>query len=256
MACTIKRHILLALDLVFRYWVEYKLRSGDTTLNKRLDRIAEFDERSRAHSISQSIVHSDKRVQVWKEAVKLDQGKDGACVAFATTHAVSAAPVSPTAWATYEYAKHLYYECQRHDQWDGGAYPGAKPRYEGTSVLAGLQRAKARGIIDSYKWAFNLDDAIEGVLNVGPAITGFNWTTSMQRPDKDGFVKPTGKKIGGHATAVVGVNKILGYFIIQNSWGARWGIGGKCKITFEDFEKLMKNKGEVAFPINRKAPAL
>ena len=42
------------------------------------------------------------------------------------------------------------------------------------------------------------------------------------------------------------------YFTLLNSWGA-WGIDGtgRCKLSFDDYEKLRTEQGEMAFLIGR-----
>ena len=62
------------------------------------------------------------------------QGQECACVGFAITHALNTMCPSLNLTGTFA-VKHVYWEAQRADPWEGGAYPEAKPRYEGTSVL-------------------------------------------------------------------------------------------------------------------------
>ena len=39
--------------------------------------------------------------------------------------------------------------------------------------------------------------------------------------------------LGGHAVMVVGYNDKTERFIVRNSWGMRWGIGGYCFLPYE-----------------------
>lgn len=45
--------------------------------------------------------------------------------------------------------------------------------------------------------------------------------------------KPPGSRVGGHAFALVGYN--ADGFIVQNSWGARWGSGGFAVLPYADW---------------------
>lgn len=73
----------------------------------------------------------------------------------------------------------LYFEAQRNDEWEGGAYPGATEFYEGTSVNAALNVARTQGLIpkgkfapvasegvSTFRWAKTADDALS-VLRYG-----------------------------------------------------------------------------------------
>ena len=75
----------------------------------------------------------------------------------------------------------------------------------------------------------------------------------MYFPDDDGFIKPTGQIVGGHAILARAVNVKKGYVTLRNSWGKSWGKKGDCYISFEDLEKLLNNYGECCFLIKRKS---
>jgi hypothetical protein len=134
-----------------------------------------------------------------------DQGVEGRCVEFAMlrmlTHANRKRYDITTRWH--------YWEAQRSDEWPGGSYPGASPRYEGTSVRAGLEVLRSRGAIPAlrngrtyapgrelgalvspedgiatYRWARTWDDVRE-VLQVPdsqPGVSLLNsWGTAWPR---------------------------------------------------------------------------
>lgn len=101
-----------------------------------------------------------------------DQGQEGRCVQFGTSRMMSL--LNRKKYEVRQASKQghwLYYEAQRHDDWPGGAYPGADPQYEGTSVNAALWVIKNEGIIpfngstpsqkegiSEFRWATDWND--------------------------------------------------------------------------------------------------
>ncbi len=56
---------------------------------------------------------------------------------------------------------------------------------------------------------------------------------------KDGVIPFKGAPIGGHAFAIVGYNN--NGFLVQNSWGKKWGDGGVALWTYEDWLENIKD---------------
>jgi len=228
-----------------------KLKNKTFTSDIRLDRVIQFDERSKKFPIRKVTGTKPYRSYTWRCLQWLDQGEDGACVGFSCAHELIARP-SEVKKLTNNFAKKIiYWEAQKIDEWRGGSYPGAKPFYEGTSVLAGAKVVKEMEYIDSYRWAFSLSDLKIGVGYHGPAVIGINWYEGMMDTDRKGFVTPTGEVLGGHAILVRGINVKENYFLLRNSWGKGWGINGDCKVSFKSMSKLLKQDGEVVFFLNR-----
>ena len=230
-----------------------QLRSKDGTVvsDVKLDRIKRFDERSRDYPIRQLVGDKQPRSYTWRCHQTLDQGPDGACVGFGVAHELIARPAEVQG-LTEKFAKEdIYWEAQKIDPWDGGSYPGARPFYEGSSILAGVKVAKKLGWIEEYRWAFGLRDLMLGVGYNGPALIGINWYQDMMRPDANNFIHATGRSYGGHCILVNAINVKKGYFTLHNSWGSSWGDGGECYITFEDMDILLKDRGEAVFFLHR-----
>lgn len=230
---------------------EQTLRDGSHTEDVRLDRLVHFDERSRDFPVMASIEHQEPIARTWECKTVLDQGAEGACAAFAFAHELIAEPVHYP--ATAGWAIGVYHDAQRIDQWPGGAYPGARPRMSGTSVLAVAKVCAARGFVPEYRWAFGLDEMILAVGHCGPAVIGVSWYEGMRKPGEDGFLRTSGRVIGGHAVAVIGVHPSAHSFLIQNSWGAGWGVRGRAWISFADMAKLLEHGGECCVPVRRAA---
>lgn len=153
-----------------------------------------------------------------------DQGDEGRCVQFGISRACS--HLNRKQYEIREGQKDdagrwLYFEGQRHDVWPGGAYPGASPYYEGTSVRSGLEVVIERGIIpkgkttplvpegvSAFRWARNVDDAL--------AVLGYS--------DKD-------------------------YVDVLNSWGRNYPH--LVRLPAEALARLLKEDGEIAVLTDR-----
>lgn len=249
------------------------LPDGSRPEDRRLDRVVQFDERSRGYNAVEDVKNKKPRSYTWRCEEFLDQGREGACVGFSLAHEVAARPVVVD--VSPQLATTIYYDAQRMDPWDGGAYPGATPRYEGTSVLAGVKALQklvdgnGLALMPEYRWAFGVKDMILAVGYKGPAVIGVNWYEGMFDTDEDGFVHVTGDIAGGHAIMVNAVKVVWkegsakrtvedvdwdkSYFTMHNSWGKRWGVGGTARITVRDMDRLLREQGECVVPVLRRA---
>ena len=224
-----------------------RLKDGSETRDIRLDRIVYFDERSRSYPIRSMVAFKKQRSYTWRCNIHLDQGSEGACVGFGIAHELAARP-SEVAGLTDKFAKEvIYWEAQKIDEWKGGSYPRARPKYEGTSILAGVKVARERGFFDSFRWGFSLNDLVLGVGYRGPAVLGLPWMEGMFDTDANGYIHATGDVAGGHCILCRGINVREKHFLLRNSWGRDWGVNGDCKITFADMKKLLANGGESVF---------
>ncbi|MBU0995059.1 MAG: hypothetical protein KJ737_21405 [Proteobacteria bacterium] len=224
-----------------------RLKDGSETNDIRLDRVQFFDERSRSYPVRSMIAVKELRSYTWRCNIHLDQGREGACVGFGISHELAARP-SEVKGLTNKFAKEsIYWEAQKIDEWEGGSYPGASPRYEGTSVLSGVKISRQKGFFDSFYWGFSLNDLALGVGRRGPAVLGLSWMEGMGKTDENGYIRATGEVVGGHCILCRGVNVREKYFLLRNSWGKDWGKTGDCKISFDDMKKLLANGGESVF---------
>jgi hypothetical protein len=228
------------------------LKNNTETEDVRLDRVIQFDERSRNYGTSEINVKRKPRSYSWKCNEWFDQGREGACVAYALSHELAARPCEIKGISDKWMVENVYWEAQKIDPWEGGVYPGANPRYEGTSVLAGVSILHKKGFFDEYRWAFGIDELIMALGYNGPAVLGVRWYEGMFSPDSNGYINPTGKITGGHAIMAYGVNLKKEHIILRNSWGKSWGMNGDCFLSFADTESLLKQQGEAVFLIGRK----
>ena len=227
----------------------------DPRLDRRLDRLIEFDPRSRNFPIRELFraeeVEDPIRSYTWSVPVVLDQGSEGACVGFAWAQEIAARP-----WAdpkiTDTYAQAIYYWARQHDEWPG-------EDYNGTSVLAGAKAVSEwLDRIKEYRWAFGLDDAKRAVAYKGPGVAGSYWWTGMFQPDSSGRIRPTGIREGGHAYLVprvtgprYKVKSVRNRVYVYNSWG-RSGGWPWAWMSDDDFEFLLHDDGEFCIPVLRR----
>jgi hypothetical protein len=266
-----------------------QLRGGYTTEDPRLDALPNYDEKSRMYGITKLV--GDTRPLVTKTYTSrswLNQRREGACVSFSFHQEAGSYPYAVPN-LTDALARERYFDMQREDPWQGGAYPGATPQYEGTDVLTGAKVMSRLGHFKSYHWAFGIDEALLAIIYSGPVIFGIPWLDSMMSPRPNGTLDTTGSQAGRHAIMARGVNVPKnGYCTVgfpngkqvriktsvplvrfRNSWinvkrtpegkyvvdGWDWGIMGECLIPADELQRLLTGgQGECCVPTERTFP--
>jgi hypothetical protein len=248
-----------------------ELRNGQHVEDPRLDRIFQLDWRSLNFTVGRALIRQgtsthQPRSYTWNVDTWLDQGSEGACVGFSFGHELAAKP-QVVSGLTNRYAREsIYWEAQKIDQWDGGAYPGGTPFYEGTSVLAGAQINKRNGFYESYSWALSIEELARGLAYFGPCVLGIDWFEGMYDTDAKGYIHPYGNIVGGHAILAHSIKIVYktlwswtartwadvdwdrSYVVLWNSWSERWGVNGTAKISLRDLEHLLLSNGDACFP--------
>jgi len=229
------------------------LRDGSIALDPRLTWIPFFDPKSILYKISDLF---DKKAvlktKTWRCVQVLDQGNEGACTGYAVAHELIAAPVEVKGIDAKFAKEKIYWEAQKIDQWPGGAYPGADPYKEGSSVIAAMKVAKSLGYIQEYRWAFGIEDIKRALSEIGPVVLGIPWYKDMFNPAPCGAVHPTGKKVGGHALLARGINVKEKKILLHNSWGEHWGEDGCTWIYWDDLATLVNGmQAEACVPLVR-----
>ena len=230
-----------------------ELKNHSSVQDRRLDRILQFDERSRNFSVKQFLPWAyGPRSYTWSVPVNLDQGAEGACVGFGFAHELAARPASVPGMTNDFARQRIYWPAQQIDPWEGGAYPGAAPFYEGTSVLCGAKVVTNQlKLYTAYHWCFGLQDVIMTLGYKGPVVLGLNWYEGMWDTDPAGYIKPTGQLIGGHCILAHSVDMVRKRVGLWNSWGKWWGVNGRAWINFADLDRLLKEQGEACVPTGR-----
>lgn len=174
-----------------------------------------------------------------------DQGATPQCVAYGSLHLLHAPPFTYPPPRPLLVPAELYAAAQKVDPWEG-------ENYEGTSSDAAMEVMRARGIIESYWWAADFDEAVACVLERSPVGFGTWWLEAMFDPDGAGFIRAQGRVAGGHFYLVDGINLDVrapgaaknGIARIKNSWSRAWGRKGHAFISLEDLERLFDDYGE------------
>ncbi len=226
------------------------LRGDHTTNDPRLDRLPEFDERSRAYPIRELLPSAPTRGRSWPCYARLDQGQEGACVGFGWAHELAASPTVVRGVDNRFARETIYLPAQYVDEWAG-------QNYEGTSVLAGAKVLTQLGFLKEYRWAFGIDDVLMTLAKFGPVVLGVPWLESMftTRPingSTDRLVVAEGGDAGGHCILARGVQFHPRGFDeplvrMRNSWGDPFD----WMIKASDLEMLLHRGGEACVPVTR-----
>lgn len=179
-----------------------------------------------------------------------DQGSKPHCVAYSWMHWVEDGPITHSKTRSAGTGSlfdptQLYEEAQEVDQWLGDDYAG-------TSVRAGAKILRSWGVIDSYRWAWDVETVTQAILTTGPVVVGTWWYNDMFSPKLDKgkhMIRPSGGKAGGHAYLIDGVNTKTGLMRIKNSWSRSWGDKGFAWITMEDMNSLIQDYGEACLAV-------
>jgi hypothetical protein len=234
-------------------------------MERTLDRIKIVDLRDLNHLVQVSPKYRPRSFTWRPRHIPLDQGAEGACVGFGWTHELAARPVIEE--VTDAFAREFYFDAQRNDEWEGGAYPGAVEHYDGSSVRGGAKVAVQRGHITGYRWCTTVDEIVKGLGYDGTVVMGVDWYEGMFDTDDAGFIRPTGKIEGGHCVDLYGVrviwnrdatiDPVASYVEGINSWGPDWGVsskwtvGGTFRIALVDLAVLLSG-GDFCVPLGRK----
>lgn len=212
----------------------------------KLGRIPKFDDRSKLFSVAPYVGDKVPISKEWNSHyIQLNQGNLSACVGFSHAHYISSDP-NPVSGMTNEIGIQIYKLAQTLDDWPG-------ENYEGTSVLSGVKAAQQMfpELMESYHWAFNLENMILSIGYIGPVLLGVNWYSSMYSVGSTGFISIGGANVGGHAIEAVAVNVEQKWFRLKNSWGSEWGSNGYCRVSFNDMRRLLAENGECLVPTGK-----
>ena len=237
---------------------------------RTLDRVVHLDERSRDFPITALVNTSAYKTTEWDCNTYNDQGTEGACVGFGWGHELASTPAPVPTNASQSLA--IYRRAQQLDVWDGEAYSGTSV-LGGAKAVAELRNNVGEPYLKEYRWAFGLSDLLLALSHQGPVVLGVNWYSGMFNVGPDGYLRVGGTLSGGHCLLALAVNLTLAegftgepgdpsnldleksYVVLHNSWGQDWGVGGKCKMTLLDIQRLLNEQGEACVPVLRSTDA-
>lgn len=207
-------------------------------------RLEFVDRRDADHpfTVSLAVEPSTRTYRFWTPGAVLDQQQAPHAVAYAWKHLLQSSPHRQAARMNEAF---VYGWCQLNDEWttqDNIAL------HTGTSVRSGAKFMRGIGAIGEYVWAQSAAEMKDWVLEHGPVVAGTRWYENMFDPNAQGFVQPTGEKVGGHAYLITGYSARRHAFRGMNSWGESWGQRGKFWIDEDDMATLFANGGEACAP--------
>jgi hypothetical protein len=180
-----------------------------------------------------------------RKCAPFDQGQLGSCTGNAMAGLLMTLPYFvPGRVLDEKTAVSLYEAATRLDKVPGH-YP---PTDTGSSGLAVMKAAKQSGYIKAYHHAFGLQHALAALV-LSPVIVGVNWYEGFDTPDSDGLVKISGTVRGGHEFEVLELDVENQTVTACNSWGTGWGKNGYFTFSWSDFDRLLKEKGDVTVAV-------
>lgn len=172
----------------------------------------------------------------WECPVRLDQGSEGACVGFGIAHVMACHPLPQI--LTKAVAFFFYEGGKEHDEWPGIDYEGTS----GNGVLRFLQKM---GLIGRFYRIRSIKELDFILCTKGTVGGGFPWKRGCFEPDRNGYIKYTGRTEGGHFVCINERNFERDDYGIVQSWGRDHGIDGEVKITASDMGQMFADGGRV-----------
>ncbi len=221
---------------------------------KGLGRIHKPDHRDLRHTI-RAVLEAEpipatlpKRRYAWTppRTFPLDQGQLPHCVAYSS---VGLGYCGPIVNMNMPDTGLLYREAQLRDE-----IPGTN--YDGTTARGAMDYLREIGLIESYKWCWDVETLRLWHLVTGrPAMGGFNWYSSYGQVDRDGFIRrtPTAQIRGGHEVLFLGWDDVRGAERCMNSWGIHHGDRGRFWMAGEELDRQFREDADVVTPIEKKA---
>jgi hypothetical protein len=212
-----------------------------------LGRLVEHDERSRLY---QAVKAATQRSVLWgHHAPVLDQGDLGSCTGNATAQLINtdffAKSRKSGAYLAEQDAVQIYELATRLDGIPGNTYP---PTDGGSSGIGAAKAGVNLHYFTGYKHTFGFDHFCLA-LQTQPVIVGTSWYEGMFRPDRHGVVRMGGAVAGGHEYLALGISYERKTLTFLNSWGSSWGIGGRFHMSFNTFNQLLNDQGDVTAPV-------
>lgn len=211
-----------------------------------LGRLVEHDERSRAHEFA-STATAPKTVLWGHSAPVLDQGQVGSCTGNALAQFLNTDFAQGLRKGILTEADALkIYSLGTTLDTIPGSYP---PDDTGSSGLAVCKAGVQLGYLTSYQHVFGFN-ALLLALQHTPVIVGTEWLKNMFTPNQTtDVIRATGAVEGGHEYLILGCDVENQFITMLNSWSSTWGVNGRAKISFKDFQKLLAAQGDVTVPV-------
>lgn len=190
----------------------------------------------------------------------LDQGKEGACTGFGLTAVINLLNAKKRNLEFKASPRMLYEMAKKHDEWPGEDYAGSScrgairgwknmgvcsekdwpydTRNPGHLTIYRAYAARSNTLGAYYRLMPEINDYHAALNEVGAvyvsATVHSGWfNPKAKKTNELALIQPGRVSEGGHAFAIVGYN--TEGFIVQNSWGRRWGSKGFALWLYEDW---------------------
>ena len=185
--------------------------------------------------------------QWYADTVTLDQGPIGQCTTVSLAHILHDGPYTHRPyWTDNKPAYDTVAAYCRAQQIAGQTPTYCQDRVRGdtgTYMRSAALAIRELGYLSAFYWFTNPDAALLYLTNTGPLWLGTWWRAGMDRP-QNGIGTYTGARMGGHAFKADEISwkeKFVGF---KNSWGTRWGVRGRFRMSFADFRAMLADDGE------------
>jgi hypothetical protein len=193
--------------------------------------------------------------------VAYDQGREGACVGFASSWLMSIFN------RRFYDARWLWNEAKEIDQW-----PFTNPGDQnGTSVRASMDVLRTLGHsriyrgrtyepatsegITTNRWATTVDEVRTSIAAGNPVVLGCNWYVNFDAPELDGGRRhwigrgDLGRVRAGHAVCIYRASDRMQAVGIVNNWGTRYPL---VMMPYETLGRLLDEQGEATLVTDRR----
>jgi len=191
----------------------------------------------------------------------LDQGSEGACTGFGAAAVINL--LNHQRGRSYNVSPRMLYEmAKRHDEWPGTGYSGSSCRgaiqgwyamgvcrdtlwrYSTTNpgelTISRAKKARENTLGAYFRLRHRISDFHAALNEVGAIFVSARvhrgWDQQFVR---NGRIPIKTESLGGHAFAIVGYTS--DGFLVQNSWGKRWGKKGVALWYYEDWQENIRD---------------
>lgn len=169
--------------------------------------------------------------KLWPVGPVLDQGREGACTGFCGANFINAEPIMKRPFLANQDALAYYQRNKQIDEWPG-------ENYNGSSVSAMCKQLIELGRIRTAGVTASFEEMAKWKLYRGTLMLSVPWYEGLYTPDARGYIRPTGRKVGGHAILDSGITRWRAA-VLFNSWGADYGFGGRAYLAEPDYRWLI-----------------
>ncbi len=181
-----------------------------------------------------------------------DQGDLGSCVlnAFYGCLVTEGPLYTPGLVVTQAMIQSLYAQATRLD-----TVPGHWPPTDtGTTGLAGCKAGERAGLTGGHHHIFSLNGALQALSHTSPLMLGITWYDSFDAPVGPTArldISPRAVSRGGHEVQVTQIDTSARLIGGPNSWGDGWGNRGFWSMSWDTFERLIDERGDIVQPVPR-----